>query len=114
MKLSLYKNVVLGGMLAGSLIITAAPAFADDFRTDRQELRHDRRLIDRDQEQLARDRQILDTHLREGAGRRQIAADEQRVRDDEAKLDRDMAELRRDRRDFNETYSWNDWYSYSR
>ena len=114
MKLSLYKNVVLGGMLAGSLIVTAAPAFADDFRTDRQELRHDRRVIDRDQEQLTRDREILDMHLRQGAGRRQILADEQRVRDDEAKLDRDMAEFRRDRRDFSETYSWNDWYTYSR
>ena len=114
MKLSLYKNVVLGGMLAGSLIVTAAPAFADDYRTDRQELRHDQRVIDRDNEQLARDREILDTHLRNGAGRRQIALDEQRIRDDEAKLDRDMAELRRDQRDFSETYSWNDWYTYHR
>jgi hypothetical protein len=114
MNKSMYKNVVLGGMLAGSLIVTAAPAFADDFSTSRQELRHDRRVIDRDNEQLARDREILNAHVRNGAGRRQIALDEQRIRDDEAKLDRDMAELRQDRRDFSENYSWNDWYTYRR
>jgi len=109
MKLSLYRNVVLGGMLAGTMI-AAAPALADDFRVDQRELRHDSRVIDRDQEQLARDREIYDMHLRNGAGRRQLALDEQRIRDDEAKLRRDEAELRRDRRDYSETYSWNDWY----
>jgi hypothetical protein len=111
--MKLCKNVVLGGMLAGSLIATT-PVLADDFPTTRQELRHDQRMIDRDQEQLARDREILDMHLRNGAGRRQIAIDEQRIRDDEARLRSDEAELRRDRRDFSESYSWNDWYTYRR
>jgi hypothetical protein len=109
MKLSLYKNVVLGGMLAGSMI-ASAPALADDFRADQRELRHDSRVIDRDQEQLAQDRAIYDRHLRNGAGRRQLAQDEQRIRDDEAKLRRDEAELRRDQRNFSESYSWNEWY----
>jgi hypothetical protein len=107
MKLSLYKNVVLGGMLAGSLIVSAGPAFA---QADQRELRHDSRMIDRDQEQLTQDRAIYDRHLRNGAGRRQLADDEQRIRDDEAKLRRDQAELRHDQRNASDTYSWNEWY----
>jgi hypothetical protein len=110
MKLSLYKNVVLGGMLAGSLIVSAAPAVADDFHADQRELRHDSRVIDRDQEQLTQDRAMYDRHLRNGAGRRQLADDEQRIRDDEAKLRRDEAELRHDQRNASDTYSWNEWF----
>lgn len=110
MKLSLYKNVLMGGMLAGSLMVSAAPALADDFHADQRELRHDSRVIDRDQEQLAQDRQIYDRHLRNGAGRRQLAQDEERIRDDEAKLRRDGGELRHDERNASETYSWNEWY----
>lgn len=108
MKLSLYKNVMLGGMLAGSLVVSAAPALADDYHADQRELRYDSRVIDRDQEQLTQDRAIYDRHLRYGAGRRQLAEDEQRIRDDEAKLRRDEAELRHDQR--NSTYSWNEWW----
>jgi len=109
MKKLTYKNIVFGGLLAGSLI-GAAPVHA----IERGEIRHDQQVIDRDQEQLARDRDIYDRHLRNGAGRRQLALDEERISEDEARLRRDMAELRRDRRDFSDTYSWNNWYDYYR
>ncbi|HEY6200651.1 MAG TPA: hypothetical protein VI231_18755 [Candidatus Binatia bacterium] len=109
MKKSTYKNIVFGGLLAGSLIGFAAPVHAQS----RGEIRYDQRVIDRDQEQLTRDRDIYDRHLRNGAGRRQLAEDEQRIRDDEARLRRDIAELRHDRRDFAEN-NWNGWYDYYR
>ena len=109
MKKSTYKNIVFGGLLAGSLIGFSAPVHAQD----RGEIRYDQRVIDRDQEQLTRDRDIYNRHLRNGAGRRQLALDEERIRDDEAKLRRDMAELRHDRRDFAEN-NWNGWYDYYR
>src|ERR1044071_1622316 len=104
MKKSTYKNIVFGGLLAGSLIGVSAPVHAQY----RGEIRYDQRVIDRDQEQLARDRDIYNRHLRNGAGRRQLALDEQRIRDDEVKLRRDMAELRRDRRDFAQNNGWYD------
>ena len=110
MKKSTYKNIVCGGLLAGSLIGFSSPVHA----VDRGEIRHDQWVIDRDQEQLARDRDIYNRHLQNGAGRRQLALDEERIRDDEARLRRDEAELRRDRRDFSESYSWNNWYDHYR
>lgn len=105
MKKSAYKNIIAGGLLAGSLIGFSAPVHAQD----RGEIRHDQRVIDRDQEQLARDRDIYNRHLRNGAGNRQLAQDEERIRQDEAKLRRDMAELRHDRRDYAGN-NWNGWY----
>lgn len=110
MKKSTYKNIVFGGLLAGSLMGAAAPVQA----VDRGEIRHDQQVIERDREQLARDRDIYDRHLRNGAGRRQLALDEERIREDEARLRSDIAELRGDRRDFSDTYSWNNWYDYYR
>ncbi len=101
-----YGAIAFGGLLAGSLIGVPAYVHADD----RGEIRHDRRVIDRDQEQLARDRDIYNSHLRNGAGPRQLAMDEERIREDEEMLRRDRAELRNDRRDSIETYSWNNWY----
>ncbi len=106
-----YRALMLGGMLAGSLIGSAAPAFSqtlefvNDRFADRRELRMDRRALDRDYDQLRADRETLDRHLRYGANPRQIARDRDKIREDEAKIRRDEAELRHDRGG----YARNDW-----
>jgi hypothetical protein len=105
--LSQLKRVALGGMLAGSLIVSASPVLAQDFRSDRREILRDERILEREQGQLIRDREILDEHLRYGASRAQIARDYERIREDEAKVRRAEAELRHDRREFAQNYGWN-------
>lgn len=100
-RMNKFKTIALGGVLAGSLI-AVAPVSAQS----RQELRYDQRVLDQDNEQLRTDREILDRHLRAGAGRWQIARDEERIRADEAKIRQDRAELYRDRRDYAGDYGW--------
>jgi hypothetical protein len=95
-----YRAMVLGGMLAGSLIVSASPVLAQTWR----EVRRDENILNRDHEQLLQDRETLDRHLRYGASSWQIARDQDRIREDEANIRRDEAELRRDRRELSENY----------
>jgi hypothetical protein len=123
-----YKKIVLGGLLAGSLIGPPSPALSQtlefvndrytrqDLINDRREVRRDRLMLDRAQEQLMQDQEILDRHLRQGAHPRVIARDRERVRESEARVRQARAELREDRRDLAENYwEWrhdrNDRYS---
>ncbi|HEY3305441.1 MAG TPA: hypothetical protein VGL70_18115 [Candidatus Binatia bacterium] len=111
-----YKRLVLGGLLAGSLIGPTSPAIAqswefvndrytrEDLMNDRREVRRDQRVLDRANEQLLLDREILDRHLRQGAHPRTIAQDRERVREGEARVRRAEAELRHDRRELAENY----------
>jgi hypothetical protein len=122
-----YKRILLGGLLAGSLIGPTSPVLArslefvndrytrEDLINDRREVRRDRRMLDRAYEQLMLDRETLDRHLRQGAHPRTIAQDRERVRESEARVRRAEAELRQDRRELAENYwEWrrdNDRYS---
>ncbi|HEY2989862.1 MAG TPA: hypothetical protein VGL11_19230 [Candidatus Binatia bacterium] len=105
-----YKNIVLGGLLAGSLIGTGTPVlaqtleFVNDRYVSRGEVQQDRQALERDYEQLRQDKETRDRLVRHGAGPQRIARIEQKIREDEMQIRRDEAELRRDRRELAGNY----------
>src|SRR4030095_429948 len=110
MKFNRTRSVVLGGMLAGSLIAVVPVYAADDsgwrgwwnrseVRQDRQEVESDKRELRQDRKELLNDRRELRRDLRQGAGPDEIAGDLRERRDDRGELRRDRQELKQDRRE---------------
>jgi len=92
------KALLSGGLLAGSLLISAAPAMARDYwhwsENDRRwGHRADLRSDERD---LARARRQLEYDRAHRASRRTIAQDEARIRDIERDIRADFRQSRRD------------------
>jgi DNA-binding FadR family transcriptional regulator len=94
---SKLKSMVLGGVIAGSLIMSAGPAMARDYwhwseRGQRWSRRADLRSDYRD---LAQARRQLEFDRAHHASRRRIAQDLARIRDIEADIRADRRELAR-------------------
>ena len=81
------QTLLLGGLLAGSLVVSAVPASADDFWHWRErDHRWERRAERSEQRDLDQARQQLEYDRSHRANRRRIAQDEARIRD----LERDV------------------------
>ena len=107
-------NVLLvGGLVTGSLIGSAAPAHADwdwhrwwgherrdEIRSDRREIQNDRKELRDDRGELRRDRRELRQDLRNGAGRGEIEQDRRELANDRAEFQRDQRELKQDQLEF--------------
>lgn len=108
------KPILLRGLLTGSLILSAAPSFADDgwwhrwwntsrqneLRNDRREIQNDRQELRDDREELSQDRRELRRDLRRGAPPAEIARDRKELRNDRREIHRGRQELKEDRREF--------------
>ena len=84
------KTLLLGGLLAGSLVTSAVPVVAQDYwrwhARDYQSYQWDGKDLRSDQRDLAEARRQLEYDRSHRANRRRIAQDEARIRD----LERDV------------------------
>ena len=109
-----FVTLVLGGLVAGSLVTSAVPARAEgwhgrwhDIRHDRRDLRIDHRDIHNDRTDLHKDygalrqdRLTLRNGLKNGASADQIANDRQAIRSQLTDIRGHRTDLFKDRRDF--------------
>jgi hypothetical protein len=95
------RTVVFGSLIAGSLMVSAAPALA---RVEWRDIMRDRERLRMDNEELARNRRQLDWDLDHGASSYQLDRDHRAVQNSLEDIRRDREILQRDMSDF-EDYS---------
>ncbi len=90
------RTVVFGGLVAGSLIMSAGSALA---QADWRDVRHDQERLRMDNDELARRRNQLDFDLDHRASSYQIDGDYRAIENSLDTIHRDRETLRRDLRD---------------
>jgi len=93
------RTVIFGSLVTGSLMLSAAPAFA---RVEWRDIVNDRARLRMDNEELARNRNQLDWDLDHSASSYQLDRDHRAIRDSLDDINRDRETLQQDMRDFDE------------
>jgi len=96
---SKLRSVVFGSLVAGSLIISAAPALA---RVDWRDIENDRTRLQQSYEELAQNRRQLDWDLDHGASSYRLDQDHKAIQNKLEDIRRNRENLRRDMRDFDD------------
>ena len=96
---SKLRSVVFGSLVAGSLIISAAPALA---RVDWRDIENDRTRLQQSYEELAQNRRQLDWDLDHGASSYRLDQDHRDIQNKLEDNRRNRENLRRDMRDFDD------------
>ena len=99
-----FKTIISGSLIAGSLMVLAAPAagFAQYYRSPREmrrDILNNQDALRRQYDELSAARHQLNWDIERGASYRRIADDRQRVRealDEIARLEQDIRQDRRD------------------
>jgi energy-converting hydrogenase Eha subunit A len=114
MIMKLAQLTVLGGLIGGTLLVTAMPAnagfsgrggnhgaLANEIRNDRGAIRQDRQDLRDNRIGLHQDREKLDRDRRDGASRTEIASDRVAIRQERDQIVKERQDLGSERRDMN-------------